>query len=108
MNIIEQLLFQPAKGMFREFSGVKTYLEPRDPALYRSLLPDPFSMPDAPVVMIFVADYVKVVPWPMTRYQEWAVGLKCVVKGEESWCVTNIAVTTMSTSSSPPHAALGR
>jgi hypothetical protein len=43
--------------------------------------------------MIFVADYAKIFPWPMARYQEAAVLLKSVWKGDEGWCVITMAVT---------------
>ena len=93
MSIFERLFFEPAGGMFREFDGVKTFLEPKDHVEYRKLLPQPLTMPDAPVVLIFFANYMGVYPWPMTRYQEWAVALKCVFRGEESWHVAIMAVT---------------
>lgn len=93
MTNLKRLLFLPQGGMFREFFGVKTYLEPKDHSLYRRLLPEPFSMPDLPIVVIFVADYAKVFPWPMTRYREWAVALKSIYKGEEGWHVITMPVT---------------
>jgi hypothetical protein len=43
--------------------------------------------------MIFVADYVRVVPWPMTRYQEWSVLLKSNWKEEEGWYSVTMPVT---------------
>lgn len=92
MNILDRLLFDPPGGMLREFFGVKTYLEPKDHSLYRRLLPEPFSMPDQPIVMIFVADYAKVF-WPIPRYREWAVVLKGICKGEEAWHVITMPVT---------------
>jgi hypothetical protein len=94
MNVLEKvLLFEPSGGMFREFVGINTYLEPKDLSLYRKLLPEPYTMPDQPIVTIFVADYIKVVPWPMTRYQEWAVNLKSIWNGEEGWYVATMPVT---------------
>ena len=92
MNILDRLLFDPTGGMLREFFGVKTYLEPKDHSLYRRLLPEPFSMPDQPIVMIFVADYAKVF-WPIPRYRELAVVLKGICKGEEAWHVITMPVT---------------
>jgi hypothetical protein len=79
--------------MFREFRGVSTFVEPADVELYRRLLPEVFSMPQQPMVMLFVADYVKVVPWPMTRYQEAAVVLASSYGGEEGWHVLTMPVT---------------
>lgn len=89
MNIIKRMLFEPRGGMFREFVGVNAFLEPADPSLYQRLLPKPFAMPNRPIVLVFVADYIRVFPWPMTRYQEWAVLLKSTWDGKDGWyCVT--------------------
>ena len=93
MNLVERMMYEPKGGMFRRFAGITTHLAPRDPALYRRLLPEPFAMPERPVVTIFVADYVEVFPWPMTRYQEWAVLLNSVWKGEVGGYVVTMPVT---------------
>jgi hypothetical protein len=93
LNILERLFFEPHGGVFREFFGLKTYFEPRDRAVYQRLLPEAFSMPDTPMVMIFVADYVKVHPFYVPRYLEAAVSLKCVWKGVEGWYIVTMPVT---------------
>ncbi len=93
MSIFKRILFEPPGGMFREFVGVNAFLEPKDSSLYQKLLPKPFDMPNQRVVAIFVADYIKVFPWPMTRYQEWAVLLKCVWGDKEGWYVVTMPVT---------------
>ena len=93
MNVFEQIIFEPRGGMFREFEGLNTHFEPSDPSLYRKLLPEPLAMPSRPVVTIFVADYLRVAPWPMTRYQEWSVLLKSEWKGEEGWYSVTMPVT---------------
>lgn len=93
MKILERIIFEPRGGMFREFDGLTTHFEPNDPSLYRKLLPKTFDMPNQPVVTIFVADYIRVVPWPMTRYQEWSVLLKSEWKGEEGWYSETMPVT---------------
>jgi len=93
MNLIERMIFEPRGGMFREFEGLTTHFEPKDTSLYRNLLPEPFAMPSRPIVTIFVADYVRVIPWPMTRYQEWSVLLKSEWKGEEGWYSMTMPVT---------------
>jgi hypothetical protein len=84
--------FEPIGGMYREFLGVKTILEPKDETLFRSLLPSQFPMPAQAAVTLFIADYLKVaswpfkiLPWSMTRYQEGAVSLKGVYQGVEGW-----------------------
>jgi hypothetical protein len=89
MNILERLFFESRGGMYREYEGLTTHFEPKDYSLYRALLPQALGMPNQPVVTIFVADYLRVVPWPSTRYQEWAVLLRCEWRGEMGWyCVT--------------------
>jgi hypothetical protein len=93
MNIIERLIFESRSGMFREFVGLTTHFEPKDSSLYRKMLPEPFVIPKRPVVTIFFADYVRVVPWPMTRYQEWSILLKSEWKGEEGWYSVTMPVT---------------
>lgn len=93
MNILDRMIFEPRGGMFREFEGLTTHFEPKDPSLYRKLLPEPFATPSRPVVTIFVADYVRVIPWPMTRYQEWSVLLRSEWKGEEGWYSVTMPVT---------------
>jgi hypothetical protein len=80
-------------GVFHEFRGIYTMVEPVDLELYRSLLPAPLEMPDQPMVSLFVVDYTEVHPWPMTRYQEGAVFLRCKYKGQEGWHCKTMPVT---------------
>ena len=84
--------FKPIGGMYREFQGIKMIAKPKDTSMYRSLLPEQFSLPKQPSVLLFIADYFKVVTWPfktlpwaMTRYQEAGVFLRGSYKGKESW-----------------------
>lgn len=93
MNFIEKMIFEPKGGMFREFAGLTTHFEPKDIALYRHLLPGQFVMPSQPIVAIFLADYLRVFPFPMTRYQEWSVLLKTEWKGEVGWYSVTMPVT---------------
>jgi len=81
------------RGMWQEFPGIFTALEPADLDLYRRLLPKQFEMPARPVVALFLTDYVKVVPFPMSPYLEAAVALRCQFKGEEGWHVLTMPVT---------------
>lgn len=74
-----------ATGVFHEFHGIYTMVEPADLDLYRELLPAPLEMPDKPVVSLFVVDYTEVHPWPMTPYLEGAVFLRAKYKGQEGW-----------------------
>lgn len=82
-----------AKGVFHEFQGIFTMVEPVDLELYRALLPQSLEMPDQPLVSMFVVDYIEVYPWPMTRYQEGTVALRCKYKGQEGWHVKTMPVT---------------
>lgn len=93
MNLFERLIFEPRGGMYREFEGLMTHFEPKDPALYRKLLPEPFEVPAQPIVMVFVADYLRLKPWYNPRYQEWAVLLKDEWKGKPGWYCVTIPVT---------------
>jgi hypothetical protein len=57
LNYLARKFFNPQGGMFRELKGITTHFVPRDVELYRKLLPEPFTMPEQPVVTIFLADY---------------------------------------------------
>ena len=94
MNFIESMIFEPKGGLFREFVGLTTHFEPKDVALYRRLLPEQFAMSSQPIVAIFLADYLRVFPFPMTRYQEWSVLLKTEWKGEAGWYSATMPVTS--------------
>ena len=94
MNALVRMFFQPAGGMFREFHGIKAYFEPRDLSLYRQLLPPPFEMPDSPVVMLFVADYLNVTTPGMRNYQEAAIALSSSYRDHTGWTIVNMPVTS--------------
>lgn len=96
MNVFERLYFEQPGGMFRELNGLMTLFTPKDPSLYRKLLPKTFDLPPKPAVVIFVADYTQVVTWPVShfRYQEWAVLLKCLWNGEEGLHCVTMAVSS--------------
>jgi hypothetical protein len=95
MNLLERMYFDVGRGMFREFEGLTTHFQPKDRSLYRKLLPEPFGVPRRPIVTVFVADYLRVVRWPWTRYryQEWCVLLKSEWKGAEAWYTVTIPVS---------------
>jgi hypothetical protein len=82
------------KGMWQDFPGIFTAYEPQDLKLYRQILPKEFGMPDRPIAALFVVDYVKVVPLPMTPYLEAMVALSCKYEGEETWHVVTMPVTS--------------
>jgi hypothetical protein len=79
--------------MFREFRGIRTIIDRIDEQKYRDMLPEPFEPYEIPQISLFVADYMKVFPWPMTRYQEGAVLLKCRYREDEYWYVYTMPVT---------------
>jgi len=82
------------KGMWQDFPGISTAYEPENLKLYRQILPKEFDMPDRPIVALFIVDYVKVVPLPMTPYLEGMVALSCKYEGEETWHVVTMPVTS--------------
>ena len=86
-------LTKPKNGMFRKFRGIRTIIDKIDEQLYRKMLPKYFNLPEIPLVTLFVVDYIKVFPWPMSRYQEGAAFLKCRYRDEEYWYVYTMPVT---------------
>ena len=82
------------KGMWQEFPGIYTAMEPADLTLYRELLPDKLDMPDRPIVAFFIVDYVTVVPYPMGPYLEGAVAILGRYQDEDVWHVLTMPVTT--------------
>ena len=93
INRIKDAFFTPKAGMFQAYRGISTYVAPTDPELYRSLLPNVFSMPKQPKVFLFVVDYKKVIPWPMSPYLEASVVLASSYRGKEGWHVITMPVT---------------
>ncbi len=64
---------------------------PADLALYRSLLPESFDMPDQPLVAVIVADYYDVT-LPLVPYREGYVALQCKYQGRTGWHVLTMPV----------------
>jgi len=93
MNLLERIIYDVPGGQFREFVGITTHLAPADLSLYRNLLPQPLDMPARPTVTIFLADYIKVFRWPLTRYQEWSVLLRSSFQDQEAWYPVTMPVT---------------
>jgi Acetoacetate decarboxylase (ADC) len=83
------------KGTFREFHGIFAALETENVDLYSSFLREPMQMPEKPIVALFVIDYVSVGPWPMARYQEGTVALRCKHSGVDGWHVKTMPVTKL-------------
>jgi len=64
---------------------------PADLALYRSLLPAAFDMPEAPLVAISVVNYYDVT-LPLTPYSEGYVVMQCRYQGRTGWYVLTMPV----------------
>lgn len=82
------------KGVFRESHLIYSTIEPTNIELYRQLLPENFSLPQQPVIAVFIADYSKVFPWPMTPYKEGGILLRCKYKDKEGWFVKDMPLTS--------------
>lgn len=86
-------LFKPKNGMFKKFYGINALIHPVNSSKCRELLPEQFDMPEIPQASAFVADYVDVFPWPMTRYKEGAIFIKCLFETKEYWYTYTMPVT---------------
>ena len=93
-------IFRPIGGGYREFQGIKFIAEPRNISLYRSLLPEQFTMPKQPALYLFIADYIKVtiwpfkiLPWSISRYQEVGVFIRTSYQGFEGWYCLDMPIS---------------
>lgn len=64
---------------------IAVYAEPDDLDVYRELLPGQFDMPEHPMLVFVLVDFMEVGPWPLTRYQEGNISLRASYQGEEGW-----------------------
>jgi len=71
--------------------GITAAFPPADPALYRSLLPAAFDMPDSPLVVVSVIDYHGV-DGPLVPYGEGYVLLACRHGRQSGWFVVTMPV----------------
>jgi 3-hydroxybutyryl-CoA dehydrogenase len=71
--------------------GITVAFPPADPALYRSLLPAAFEMPDSPLVVVSVIDYHGV-DAPLVPYGEGYVLLACRHGRQSGWYVVTMPV----------------
>ncbi len=87
-------------NIWQEFEGIFVIEEPANLDVYRQLLPEQFNLPDAPMVGMFIIDYIDTEHWPMTPtkfltpYLESAIFLRCDFNGTEGWYCSYMAVTT--------------
>ena len=71
--------------------GITAAFPPADPALYRSLLPSQFSLPESPLVVVSVISYHGV-DGPLVPYGEGYVLLACRHGGQSGWYVVTMPV----------------
>lgn len=99
MNLLEWLTYRPWGGQFRELRGLVAYAEPESVEIYREQLPAVFAMPSRPLIAVLLIDYLAVAPWPLVRYGEWTMLLRCVSRdrrghAETGWFPLVMPVTT--------------
>lgn len=88
------------RNIWQEFDGVFVVEEPDNMDLYATLLPNPFNVPEVPMVGIFTADYFDTEHWPitltkyLTPYLESALFLRCEFEDTIGWYCAYMAVTT--------------
>ncbi len=88
------------RNIWEDLHGIVTMVEPADLTLYRELLPEQFSMPDQPMVGVFVIDYLDTEPWlvtftrPLRPYLEASIFLRCKYMDEAGWYSLTMPVTT--------------
>ena len=80
------------RGVWQDFHGIVTAVEPADLGLYRELLPAEMDMPEQPAVGVFILDYVTVVPYPMKPYLEGALAIRCEYDGEVGFYTVTMPV----------------
>ena len=79
------------RNVWQDTRGIFAIVEPADLGLYRELLPQQFSMPDQPMVGLYVVHFVDTEPWPMSAteylfpYFEATVLLRCEYEGQIGW-----------------------
>ncbi len=76
---------------FRGQRGITAAFPPADPALYRSLLPAAFELPESPLVVVAVVSYHDVT-LPLVPYGEGYVVLQCRYRGRTGWYVVTMPV----------------
>lgn len=93
-RFLEGLVYTQPGGQFRELVALAATYEPPSAAAYRRCLPAVFAVPQRPLIMAVVIDYLAVSPWPFSRYGEAALLLKSDHCGQEGWFPVMMPVTT--------------
>ena len=79
------------RNIWQDFHGIFTIAETSNVELYRQLLHKQFSIPDHPMVGIFVIDYMDTERWPITPtkilgpYLEASIFLRCNYNNQTGW-----------------------
>lgn len=88
------------RNIWQDTRGIFTMVEPVDLELYRELLPPQFSVPDQPMVGLYVVHFTDTEPWPITvteylfPYYEATVLLRCEYDGQTGWYSHVMPVST--------------
>lgn len=93
-RFFEWLVYTRSDGQFQEMVGLAAYYEPPSLEAYRHCLPAVFTMPDQPLIMVFVIAYRRVAPWPFSPYCESAILLKTEHRGGAGWFPLIMPVTS--------------
>jgi acetoacetate decarboxylase len=83
--------FSKRPWSFRGQRGITAAFAPADLALYRSLLPTAFEMPESALVAVAVVNYYDV-GLPLTPYSEGYVVMQCRCHGRTGWYVFTMPV----------------
>ena len=93
-RFLEWLAYARSDGQFQELAALAAHYEPPSLDAYRRCLPPVFEMPRQPLIMAVVIDYLRVSPWPFSRYGESALLLKTEYRGRQGWFPLIMPVTT--------------
>ncbi len=84
--------FGTKKGVIQQIHYIQTMFEPPDLECYRSLLPNGFSLPERPLVYLYVLAFDRLA-WPGKPCLEGTVALNAVYHGIEGFVVKTMPVT---------------
>ncbi len=84
--------FGTKKGVIQQMHCIQTMLEPADLECYCSLLPNGFSLPERPLVYLYVLAFDRLA-WPGKPYLEGTIALNAVYHGIEGFFVKTMPVT---------------
>jgi len=88
------------RNIWQDSHGIFAMAEPADMELYRELLPAQFTVPDQPMVGLYLVHFTDTEPWPMTftefllPYFEATILLRCEYQSQTGWYSVVMPVTT--------------